>query len=60
MSNLVTVKEIVNIFVEWGFWIIVHAVAFFAIAAVLLVAFNVLYNVKKSNKMTRKYVSGHN
>lgn len=60
MSNLVTVKEIVNIFVEWGFWIMVYAIAFFTIVAVLSVGFNVFCNYKKSNKMTRKYIKGYN
>lgn len=60
MSNLVTVKEIVSIFVEWGFWIIVYAIAFFTIVAVLLVGFDVFCNYKKSNKMTRKHVKGYN
>ena len=60
MSNLVTVREIISIFVEWGFWIIVHAVSFLAIVAVLLVVYNTLFNAKRTNKITRKYIKGYN
>lgn len=60
MSNLVTVREIISIFVEWGFWIIIHAVSFFAIVAVLLVVYNALFNAKRTNKITRKYIKGYN